>query len=278
MLAAALITFREGLEASLVVGIVLGYLKKMGRLDRQGFVWAGVFLAILASLLVAVGLQLVGTQLEGSAEEVFEGATMFLAVGVLTYMIFWMRYQARFIRKALEREIGIAVSRGQNWALFGLSFVSVFREGVETVLFLTAAAFVTNSLETTWGGLFGLAAAILAGALIYVSTIRLPVQRFFDVTSVLLLFFAAGLLAHGVHEFQEAGILPILIQQAWDTNWLVDEGSLFGQTLKAVFGYNADPSLLEVLAYLGYWSVVITAVRWWLGRKSVEFEHPEASL
>ncbi|MFQ6672878.1 MAG: FTR1 family protein, partial [Candidatus Tectimicrobiota bacterium] len=110
LIAAGLITFREGLEASLIVGIVLGYLRKIGRSDRRGYVWSGVLAALLLSLVIAVGLQFLGARLEGDAEATFEGATMFLAVGVLTYMVFWMRYQARFVKVALERDIEMAVS------------------------------------------------------------------------------------------------------------------------------------------------------------------------
>ena len=267
MLAAGLITFREGLEASLIVGIVLGYLKKIGRSDRRGYVWSGVLAALLVSVLIAVGLQFVGARLEGDAEDTFEGATMFLAVGVLTYMIFWMRYQARFVRLALERDIEMAVSRGQNWALFGLTFLAVLREGVETALFLTAAAFVITPAETTLGGIAGLGMAALVGYLIYATAVRLPVGRFFDVTSVLLLLFAAGLLAHGVHEFQSVGLIPMVVPQVWDSNWLLDENSPAGSVLKAVLGYNGNPSLMEVASYLGYWALVVVSVRWWVSRQ-----------
>lgn len=276
MIAAALLTLREGLEAALVVGIVLGYLRKIRRLDRQGYVWIGVAASVVASLILAIGLQRTGAQLEGPAEEIFEGTTMLLAVGVLTYMIFWMRYQARFIRVALEREVQVAVSQGHNWALAGLSFVVVLREGVETVLFLTAAAFVAGGLETLWGGLLGLSIAITIGALLYATTVRLPVQRFFDVTSVLLLLFAAGLLAHGIHEFQEAGLLPFLVEEAWNTAHLLDESSFLGSVLKALFGYNANPSLLEVLGYLGYWVVVLSSVRWWIDRMALQLDRVQS--
>ena len=189
MLAAGLITFREGLEAALIVGIVLGYLKKIGRLDRQGYLWVGVVAAALVSLGVALGLQAIGAQFTGRAEEIFEGATMFLAVGVLTWMIFWMRYQGRYIKVALERDVEVAVTSGQNWALFGLAFIAVFREGVETALFLSAAAYASAATDTFWGGLLGLGVALLVGYLIFATTVRLDVRRFFDVTSVLLLLF-----------------------------------------------------------------------------------------
>ncbi|MFQ5945634.1 MAG: FTR1 family protein [Anaerolineae bacterium] len=267
LIAAGLITFREGLEASLIVGIVLGYLRKIGRSDRRGYVWGGVLAALLVSLVIAVGLQFLGARLEGDAEDTFEGATMFLAVGVLTYMVFWMRYQARFVRVALERDIEMAVSRGQNWALFGLTFVAVLREGVETALFLTAAAFVITPAETTLGGVAGLGIAVLVGYLIYATAVRLPVGRFFDVTSVLLLIFAAGLLAHGVHEFQSVGLIPMVVPQVWDMNWLLDENSPAGSVLKAVVGYNGNPSLIEVASYVGYWTLVVVSVRWWVSRQ-----------
>jgi len=269
MLAAGLITFREGLEAALIVGIVLGYLKKIGRLDRQGYLWGGVIAAAIASLGVALGLQAIGAQFTGRAEEIFEGTTMFLAVGVLTWMIFWMRYQGRYIKVALERDVKVAVTGGENWALFGLAFVAVFREGVETALFLSAAAFVSAAANTLWGGLLGLGVALLVGYLIFATTVRLDVKRFFDVSSLLLLLFAAGLLAHGVHEFQEAGLIPVIVEHVWDINHILNENSTLGSILKAILGYNGNPSLLEVLSYLGYWVVVLSSVRWWMKKVGV---------
>ena len=269
MLAAGLITFREGLEAALIVGIVLGYLKKIGRLDRQRYVWGGVIAAIVASLGVALGLQAIGAQFTGRAEEIFEGATMFFAVGGLTWMIFWMRYQGRYIKVALERDVQVAVTAGQNWALFALAFVAAFREGVETALFLSAAALASAAANTLWGGLLGLGVALLVGYLIFTTTVRLDVKRFFDATSVLLLLFAAGLLAHGVHEFQEAGLIPVIVEHVWDINHILNENSTLGSILKAMLGYNGNPSLLEVSSYLGYWVVVLSSVRWWMKRVGV---------
>jgi len=266
MLAAGLITFREGLEAALIVGIVLGYLRKVERLNRQRWVWAGVVTAVVASFAVALGLQLLGGKLEGRAEQIFEGTTMFLAVVVLTWMIFWMRYQARFIKVTLERRVRTVVTAGQNWGLWSLVFIAVFREGVETALFLTAATFVANPGEMLWGGLLGLAMAVMAGWILYTTTVRLDVRRFFDVTSLILLFFAAGLMAHGIHEFQEAGLLPTLVEHLWSTKAILNDKSLLGSLLRSLVGYNDDPSLLEVVAYWGYWAVVVTGVRWWTRR------------
>ncbi len=266
MFAAALITLREGLEAALIVGIVLGYLKKIGRLDRQRAVWSGVGVALVVSLALAVVLQILGAGFEGRTEQIFEGATMFLAVAILTYMVFWMRYQGRHLRQALEQEVHAAVSGQQGWALAGLAFFAVLREGVETALFLSAAGFASDGRGALWGGLLGLVVAVALGWLIFKSAARIPLQRFFDVTSLLILIFAAGLMAHGVHEFEEAGLLPPLVAPVWDINPILPENSLAGSFLKALFGYNGNPSLLEVFSYLVYWVAVLGGVRWWLGR------------
>ena len=273
MVAAALIALREGLEAALIVGIVLGYLRKIGYLEGRKSVWLGVFAAVLASLGVALTIQLVGMELEGRAEGIFEGATMFLAVGVLTWMIFWMRYQARLIKTSLEQDVQQAVETGTRWGLMLVAFIAVFREGVETALFLSAAAFASDGQGTLIGAALGLTAAILIGFLIYASTARLNIRLFFNITSVLLLLFAAGLLANGIHEFQEAGVIPTVNGQLWDTNNLLDENSSLGQMLKAVVGYNGNPSLEEVVAYFGYWIAVGLGLRLWMeSRNSPKLE------
>jgi high-affinity iron transporter len=177
-----------------------------------------------------------------------------------------MRYQGQYLQQALEQEVQAAVSGQQGWALAGLAFFTVFREGVETALFLSAAGFAADGGSALWGGLLGLAVAVALGWLIFNSTAKIPLRRFFDVTSLLILFFAAGLMAHGVHEFEEAGLLPPLIAPVWDINPILPEKSLAGSFLKALFGYNGDPSLLEVFSYLVYWVAVLGGVRWWLGR------------
>lgn len=261
MFAAALITFREGLEAALIVGIVLGYLKKTGHMDRQWSVWWGVVAAIVASLAAALGLQAVGARFEGRAEEVFEGVTMLLAAGVLTWMVFWMQTQGRRIKGQLEEEVRQAVAAEQSWALFSLAFLAVVREGIETVLFLSAAVFASSPVQTLTGGLIGLAVAVVVGWLLFAASVRLDVRRFFQVTGMLLIVFAAGLVAHGVHEFQEAGVLPILVEHVWDINHLLDENGTLGSILKSLFGYNGNPSLIEVLSYVGYY-VVIGLATW----------------
>jgi high-affinity iron transporter len=255
MLASTLIMFREGLEAALIVGIVLGVLRKLGHARRGWAVWAGVGAAVVASVAAGLLLNSLGVAFEGRGEQIFEGVAMLLAAVVLTWMIVWMQRQGRHIQTALESDVRRATAVGSAWALFGLAFVAVLREGIETVLFLTAAAFGTTPGQTLIGGALGLAAAVVVGWLVFAAGKRLNVRAFFRATSVLLILFAAGLVAHAVHEFQEAALLPTLVEHVWNINPILDEQSGVGAFLKALLGYNGDPSLLEVIAYGAYVAV-----------------------
>jgi len=252
MLASALITFREGLEAALVVGIVLGYLRKMGHSEQQRHVWWGVIAAVAVSLAAALGLQAVGAGFEGRGEEIFEGVTMLLAAGVLTWMIFWMQSQSRQIRGRLEADVEQAITRRGSRGLFFLAFVAVVREGIETALFLGATVMSTSPGETLIGGLLGLVVAVVLGWLVFTASVRLDLGGFFRVTSALLLLVAAGLVAHGVHELQEAAVLPVVVEHLWNLNPVLSETSTAGTMLKSLFGYNGNPSLLEVVSYAVY--------------------------
>jgi high-affinity iron transporter len=267
MIAAALITFREGLEAALVVGILLGYIHKTDRRRHARPLWMGVVVAIAASTGLAVAIRSVGLELEGTAEAAFEGLTMFVAAGLLTWMIFWMRYHARDVKSALERDVEKAVGAGQRWGLASVAFIAVFREGVETALFVAAAAFAAQGAPTLTGALAGLVAAAIVGYLVYSSATRLNLKNFFNVTSALLLLFAAGLLAHGVHEFQQAAILPTWVAHVWDSSGLLDEASILGQLMNTVVGYRASPSLLEVICYWAYWVFAVFGVRRWIDQR-----------
>jgi high-affinity iron transporter len=261
MIAALLITLREGVEAALIVGIVLGVLNKLGRADRSRPVWVGVGLAVAASVVVGLALNALGVAFEGRGEEIFEGVAMLLAAAVLTWMIFWMQRQGRKIQTELETDVRRAVTEESAWALFSLAFVAVVREGIETVLFLTAAAFSATPVETLVGGSLGLAIAVVLGWLIFAAGKRLDVRAFFRATSVLLILFAAGLAAHGVHELQEAALLPTLVEHVWDVNHVLDEDSTMGTFLKVLFGYNGNPSLIEVSSYVGYFVAIYLATR-----------------
>lgn len=261
MLASYLLSLREGIEAALIVGIVLGALRQMRRTELNPAVWLGVISAAAISLVTAILLSSFGLSLEGAAEPIFEGLTMILAAILLTWMIFWMSQAGRTLKSDLEADVHRAASTAGKRALFFVAFLAVLREGVELALFLTASVFASDAAQTIFGAFLGLGTAILLGWSLFATTVRLDLRRFFQVTGLLLILFAAGLVAHGVHEFNEVGWIPAIIEHVWDLNPILNEKSLGGQLLTALFGYNGNPSLTEVFAYLAYLITVFFAVR-----------------
>lgn len=205
---AGVVVLREGFEASLVVGIVLAFLDRTGRRDGFRVVWAGVAAALALSLVVAVALFAAGAELEGRSEAIFEGVVMLTAAGLLTWMIFWMRNRARFMRKEIEGRTQAALEAGSTIGLALVVFVGVAREGVETALFLFSSVGGSSPLVSVVASLVGGATAIGLGYLFYRGSHRLNLRMFFTVTSVLLLIFAGYLLASGLHELAEAGLVP----------------------------------------------------------------------
>ena len=263
MLPTYLLSLREGLEAALIIGIVLGALSKIRRSDLSPAVWLGVLSAVGVSILTAVLLTAFGMSLEDEAEQIFEGITMLIAAGILTWMIFWMSKQARFLKSELEAGVNKAAASTGKRAMFWLAFIAVVREGIELALFITAAFFAgdrsqvtTNIIQTLAGTILGLGTAALLGWTLFATTVRLDLRRFFQVTGLLLILFAAGLVAHGVHEFNEVGWIPSVVEHVWDVNALLDENSVAGQLLKTLFGYNGNPSLTEIIAYFVYLAVI----------------------
>ncbi len=253
MLSALLITLREGIEAALTIGIILAYLARTG--NRQGFkhVWLGTLLAAVASLVAGAAIYFSAGKLEGRAEQVFEGFATLTAAGILTWMVFWMRKQAVNIKGHLQAQIQSALGSGSSLGLVALAFVAVVREGIETVLFLFAVVRAAESPALfASGAMLGLAIAIAVGYSIFKGTSRLNLRSFFNVTSVLLILFAAGLLARGIHEFQEAAIVPPVVEHVWDIGNIIPGESTTGRFLTAIFGYSPDPSLVQVLIYVAY--------------------------
>jgi len=179
MLPSFLLSLREGLEAALIIGIVLGALKKIQRTQFNKNVWFGAGSAVLLSLFAALGLNALGASIEGPVEKIFEGFAMLVAAGVLTWMIFWMQRQSRSIKSELENEVQLVVKRNGGKALFTLAFVAVVREGIELALFLTAATVTSDAQQVLTGGLLGLVAVIVLGLALFATTIRLNLQRFF---------------------------------------------------------------------------------------------------
>lgn len=259
MLASFLLALREGLEAALIIGVLLGTLNKLAQPEYKKMVWLGAGLAIVISGLAGFALNLLGARFEGRAEEIFEGITMLLAAGILTWVILWMSRHSRGMNEKLKSNIKIAVSNRSSLALFALSFLAVIREGIELAFFLTAVSLDADGAGVLIGAGLGLAAVAVIAVLLFRSLIKLNLARFFQITSFILVIFAAGLIAHGVHEFNEAGLIPPIIEHLWDINYLLDEKSTLGELLKTLVGYNGDPSLSEVIAYLLYFVIISVA-------------------
>src|SRR5512144_3181522 len=247
MLPTYLLSLREGLEAALIIGIVLGAVNKIRRSDLAPAVWLGTLSAVGVSILTAIVLTGFGMSLEEPGEAIFEGITMLIAAAILTWMIFWMGKQARFLKSELEAGVNKAVASAGKRAVFWLAFIAVVREGIELALFITAAFFAGTTsgvngeiIQTLVGTILGVGTAALLSWTLFATTVRLDLRRFFQVTGFLLILFAAGLVAHGMHEFNEVGWIPVVVEHVWDVNAIVDENSLFGQLLKTLFGYNGN--------------------------------------
>ncbi len=264
MLASFLITFREVLEAALIIGIIAAYVAKIGRKDLYRYMNIGIIGAIIASMGVALVFKIIYGELQGTAEQLFEGATAITAAIVLTYMIFWMAGNSKKLKGELQEKIDLSISKGQMFGIAAMSFIAVFREGVETVLFLGTLA-ISSPVDTLIGFILGAAAVLLLSFVMFKGMYRLDIGRFFKYTSILLILFSAGLTALAVHEFNEAGIMPPVIEHVWDMNPpvnpdgtypLLHEKGLIGSSLSSLIGYNGDPSFTEVIAYIGYWLII----------------------
>lgn len=256
MLSSFLLSMREGLEAALILGVILGALTKTGQTRYRASIWYGAGAAFILSIITGLVLNLVGTSFEGRAEEIFEGVAMVLAAVILTWVIFWMNAKGREVNAHLESGVQNALLKESGWALFSLAFVAVIREGVELAFFLTAATIQSDATSVIVGALLGLVTVAVLSLLLFKSLVRLNVASFFRVTSVLLVLFAAGLVAHGVHEFNEAGLIPEVIEHIYDINPVLDENSVAGQFLKTLLEYNGNPSLTETISYFLYFAIL----------------------
>jgi len=252
MLATFFLMLREGLEAALIVGIIAAYLVKIGRRDALSKVAVGVVAAIGLSIALGLGVYVTIQKLPLVVQETLEGLAAVLAVGVLTWMLFWMRRQGRHLKGELERGVDHALVGGSILALAGLAFVAVAREGLETVLFLSVVFSASApGPEPAIGALLGLAVAVGIGVAIFWGGVRVDLRRFFLVTAVVLIFVAAGLCAYAVHEFGEAGVIANS-GQVFDLSGVLPESSPLGALLAGLFGYRPSPTPLEVAAYFAY--------------------------
>src|SRR5579875_140956 len=249
MLATLVIFLREGVEASMIVAILLAYLNRIGQREHFRDVFLGVGAALVLAGGGGVAAYLTIRSYDGSrVQTIFETATYLVAAAVLTYMTFWMRDHARSLSSELRKRTDAALDGRARWGLGLLAFQAVGREGLETVVFTLAIVFSTSAASAMGGAAIGLAGALGIAFVIYRLGHRLNLGRFFTVIGVLLMAFAAGLLANVVENLQQLGWLPMLT-----------EDSAFGDVLHSFFGYSDAPTILQILVYFGYLAIVIIA-------------------
>lgn len=274
-----LIGLREGLEAALVVGILVAYLGRLGRRDVLPRMWAGVGLAVALALGIGAVLTFGAYELSFTAQEVIGGSLSLVAVAMVTWMIFWMQKAGRSMKKSLEGDVDRALATGGLWAIVFIGFVSVAREGIETTLLLwSMVQSFGNAPEALIGAVLGLACAIVIGALIARGAVRLDLRRFFAWTGGFLVIVAAGVLAYAVMDLQEAGVLPgpfsaaapidpvtggvalgwsaFPFGWAFDVSGVIAPGSAGAAILQAIIGFMPAMTWLQV----GVWALYIVIV------------------
>ncbi|WP_308860951.1 iron uptake transporter permease EfeU [Neisseria mucosa] len=263
MLIAFLIMLREGIEAALIVGIVAGFLKQSGHSRLMPKVWLGVALAALMCLGIGYGIHSVTGEIPQKEQEFVVGVIGLVAVAMLTYMILWMKKAARSMKQQLQDSVQTALNRGngQGWALVGMAFLAVAREGLESVFFLLAVFQQSPTWSMPVGAVLGLLTAVIIGALIYQGGMRLNLAKFFRWTGAFLIVVAAGLVAGSLRALHEAGVWNHLQEVVFDSSKYLHEDSPLGVLLGGFFGYTDHPTQGEVLAWLLY---LVPVMIWFL--------------
>jgi high-affinity iron transporter len=260
VLATLVIFLREGIEASMIVAILLAYLNRLGRRDHFKYVFLGVGAALVLATGGGLAAYLTIRSYDGSrVQTIFETGTYLLAAAVLTYMTFWMRNHARSISKELRSKADAALDGKARWGLALLAFQSVGREGLETVVFTLAIIFSTSTAGALTGAVIGLAGALALAFFIYRLGHKLNLSKFFTIIGCLLMVFAAGLLTDTVENLQQLGWVRVLNVPMWHTGQILSEGSALGDVLHSFFGYSDSPTPLQLIAYVAYLAIVIVA-------------------
>jgi high-affinity iron transporter len=263
MLPTFVIGLREGLEASLIVGIIAAFLIQRGERGALRPMWAGVAIAIALCLGIAVVLRVIGQSLPFRQREILEGSLALVAVAGVSYMVVWMRRHSRELKRQLEQHAERALLTGSVFALVAMAFLAVLREGLETAIFLLAAfQSSSNPVTTGAGAALGIVVATGLGVAIYKGGVRINLSRFFRVTGFVLVLVAAGLLSTAVHEFAEAGVVSSGQATALDLSWLVRPGSVLAALLTGMLGLQAAPTVAEVGVWLVYGVPMALYVLW----------------
>jgi high-affinity iron transporter len=256
------IGLREGLEAALIVGIIAAFLGQQGRRDALRQVWLGTAAAVAICIGIAIALQIISSDLPQQQQEGLETVVGALAVGMVTYMILFMRRHARDLKGDLEGAAATALA-GSSRALVVMAFLAVLREGFETAVFLLATFHASGDATTSWlGAVIGILLAAVVGYAIYRGGIRLNLARFFRITGLVMVVIAAGLVMTAFHTANEAGWLSVGQVQAFDLSWLVRPGTPLSSLLTGVLGIQPYPVWIEVIAWLAYLVPMIIIVAW----------------
>ena len=252
MNAAFLITFREGLEAALIVGILFAAMRALGAQKQNFVVWLGVLAGVFASFAFAWFFAVFTGGFEGKSEKLYEGILMFAAGFIITHLIFWMKAQGRNIAKKMNQRVKESLKTGSLWTIGLLAAIAVAREGIETVIFFQALFVQSEESISIVSALLGVGSAIVLACMIFLSTLKVPIGKLFDAMSYFLILIAGGLIAHGVVELQGAEVIPTLVKPFYDISSILSEKEGMGAFLKAAFGYDANPSLIAVAIYWVY--------------------------
>lgn len=261
MIAGYVIGLREGLEAALVVSILVAFLVRSENRRRLPRVWAGVGAAVALSIAFAGVLTYTWANLSHRQSELFEAIVSVAAVGVVTWMIFWMRTASRRIAGHLRTQLEEAIRLG-SVAVVAMAFLAVAREGLETALLFFSAAHGSTGVRPVLGISLGIATAVAIGVGLYAGSVRINLSRFFTWTGLVLIGIAAGILKYAVHDFQEAGVLPGLDRQAFELSALLPSGAWWTSLLRGMFNLTARPSVLEVIAWAAYAIPVLVLFLW----------------
>ncbi|MHA1337800.1 MAG: FTR1 family iron permease [Promethearchaeota archaeon] len=272
------IAFREGLEASLVIVILLLYLKKSDRKKYNKFVYLGLFLGIVLSLLFALFFTLMFGGFSGFSEKIFEGITFMISGVLIITLIMWLSKEGSKLKINLEEKVDSAINSSKSLSITFLTLIMILREGIELILMLSGTISIggASQLDIFLGTLMGLVISIIIGLLVFYGMKTFNISKFFKITNIILILFAAGLITYGIHEFIEAGIINPIISEVWNIKQILPESfpdgnpltpewlEIIGSLLKTLFGYNANPSLVEILVYpLILITIIIISKRLW---------------
>lgn len=264
MTAGLLITFREGLEAFLVVGIILSYLGRCNMKKCNKWVYLGAFLGLLGAFFLGFLFQIYYTGFESTLGELYlKVGIMGFAIVILTYMVIWMSRNGRNIKGDLEKNLERVVSTGSMVALVLMAFLAILREGFETVLFLGALFGNEMDAPVFYGGAMGLVIAMVVTIAIFKGMRNIPIKKFFNITGSLIMLIAAGLLTNMIGILQDIQLLPVLKPAIFDLSWLMVDSSEIGIFFKALFGYTHNPSLIQVISYVSYFAVIMLLFNAW---------------